>query len=155
MTSEDRGRTEHVSELSPVITEEDLTGLNQRALLRVVAVARRGSVALLVLAGVLALAWVWQTLRYQGVITDGQDEGFSLTFVGEDLTWRQRFDALALTMTLPAFAGLVAGLGLALRVGCDVATLKVGGTLTGLQVGDPIADPDDPDPTEPVDLEPA
>jgi hypothetical protein len=121
----------------------------------VIDVARRGSIALLVLAGVLALAWVWQTLRYQGVITDAESEGFSLTFVGEDLTWRQRFDALALTMTLPAFAGIVAGLGLALRVGCDVATLRVGGSLTGWSVGDPVDDPDGPGPQEPVELDPA
>ncbi len=141
-----------MSEPSPVITEEDIAGLNQRALLRVVDIARRGSTVLLVLAGVIALAWVWQTLRYQGVITDMDRGGFGVSFVGEDLTWKQRLDAVALTMIPLGFVGLVAALGLGLRVYCEATTLQVGGSLTGWAVGDRIED--DAGAAEPVDLDP-
>lgn len=138
-----------MSDSSPVITEADLAGLNQRALLRLVDVARRASIALLVLAGVIALAWVWQTLRYQGVITDGEAGGFTF-FGGEDINWKQRVDAITLTMTTAAFAGLVGGLGLGLLVYCEVATARVGGSLTGWAVGDAIDDDRDAVELDPI-----
>jgi hypothetical protein len=136
---------------SQTITEEDVAGLNQRAVLRVADIARRCSTGLLVVAGVIALAWLWQTLRYQGVITDENSGGFSISYLGdEDLTWKQRVDALTLTMSMLGFAGALAGIGVGLRVYCEVTTLRVGGSLTGWNVGDPIED----DEAEPVDLDP-
>jgi len=138
---------------SQTITAEDVAGLNQRAVLRVVDIARRGSTALLVVAGVISLAWLWQTLRYQGVITEN-DSGFSLGYLGdEDLTWKQRLDALTLTMSMVGFAGALAGIGLGLRVYCEVNKLRFGGSLTGWKIGDHIEE--DPDGADPVDHEPA
>jgi hypothetical protein len=142
-----------VTDPSDVITEDDFAGLNERALLRVVDVARRGSFALLVLAGVIALAWIWQTLRFQGVIDDSQSDRFSLG-LGDQLSAKQRLDALTTTITMLGFAGLVAGLGLGLRVYCEATTLRAGGSLTGWNVGDRIDDEDGGDGPDLVELDP-
>ncbi len=137
---------------SPVITEDDIEGLNRRAVTRVIDATRVASVVLMVVGGLLALGWIWQVLRTQGVVGDSGSDGFSIVFVGEDLNVKQRVDALATTFTPLAFAALVAGLGTGLRMYCDVATLRIGASLTGWEVGDRIEEDDDADP---LDLDPA
>jgi hypothetical protein len=121
----------------PTITPEDLTALNQRALLRSIDLVRRASTVLLVLAGTIGLAWLWSTLRSQGLIgTD--DDGFTPVFTGEDLSVKDRIDFLAATLYSLGTASAVAGIGLGIRLYCDVATLRAGGSLTGWEVGDSI-----------------
>lgn len=134
-----------MSDAGDTITEADLAGLNQRAVLRVVDLGRRASTALLVLAGVLALAWAWQVLRSQGVI--GADEGdlSRYVFVGEDLDTTDRVDLLSATITSLGIAGMVAGLGIGVRVYCEATAERVGASLTGWRVGDPVEPPADDD----------
>jgi CHASE2 domain-containing sensor protein len=136
---------------SPVITEDDIDALNRRAVTRVIDTTRVASTVLLVVGTLLALAWIWEVLRTQGLIADRGNEGFSILYLGENLTIKQRVDALTTTITLLAFASLVAGFGIWLRVYCAVAALRVGGSLTGWEVGDRI---DETDEAEPIALDP-
>jgi hypothetical protein len=129
----------------PRITEADLTALNQRALLRTIELARRAATVLLILAAVLALAWLWQILRQQGVLQDSAGDESGFVFVGRNLTFKQRIDAFTAFTTPLGYSALVFGLGTGLRLYCDVAMLRAGASLTGWQVGDPIDPIDDSD----------
>lgn len=129
-----------MSEPSPIITDGDIAALNQRALLRTIELARRAAIGLMVLAGLLFLAWLWQTLRMQGIL-GGDDGGFF--FAGTDLSLKQRVDALTTLTTPLGYGALVFGVAVALRLGCDAAALRAGASLTGWQVGDPIDLEDD------------
>lgn len=134
-----------MSDETDTITDDDLAALNQRALLRVVDLGRRASAALLLLAGVLALAWVWQLLRTQGVISDDDGDLSPYLFAGEDLEITARVDLLSTTITSLGLAGVVAGLGIGVRVYCEATAARVGGSLTGWSVGDAIEPPPDDD----------
>ena len=131
---------------SPTITDADLAGLNQRALLRVVRMAERLSTVLFIVAALLALAWVWSALRQQGVIDSSDGDIFSPFDADEDLSWKARVDFFATTLSLLGLAAVVFGIGAGIRAYCAVAIVRAGGSLTGWQVGEEI----DPDP---VDLE--
>jgi hypothetical protein len=131
-----------------VITEDDLRGLNQRAVLRTLDLIRRATGLLFLVAGLLAAAWLWTTLRTQGVIEADADQSFTPVFSGQDLSLQERLDFFATTMNQLAFAGALAGVALGVRAYCTVATLNAGGTLTGWNLGDPI-DPDG----DPIELD--
>jgi len=133
---------------SPVITETDLEALNQRALVRILDRVRMATTVLLVIAGLAVLAWVWTTLRNQGVIDEGNPEGFGPFFSGEDLSIRDRIDILTLSLSQLMFALGLAGIALGIRAYCEVATLNAGGTLTGWNVGDPVEPGPEPDPID-------
>jgi hypothetical protein len=129
---------------SPTITEADLEGLNRRAVLRILRLAERLAVVLFVVAGLLALAWLWTVLRQQGVI-DSEDGDVFSPFDGEHgLGWKARLDLFANTLFELAFAAGVLGIGLGTRAYCAVATVRAGGSLTGWELGEPI----DPDPID-------
>jgi hypothetical protein len=129
-----------------VITEADLVALNQRALMRVLDIARRLSLILFGIAGVLLVMWFWIVLRQQGVIATTEQEFSPMFAYGEDLSVRGRIDFLAASASDLALAAIVFGLALGLRVYCDASTLSAGGPLTGWELGDRID-------TDPVDLD--
>ena len=132
----------------PEVTEDDLASLNQRAVLRTLDLVRRASTVLFVLAILIAAAWLWSTLRTQGVIGADDDQSFTPVFTGEDLSLKERVDFLASTLYQLALAGALAGVALGARAYSTVATVNAGGSLTGWNVGDPI-DPEG----EPIELD--
>lgn len=59
----------------PRTSQIDLDGLNRRALLRSGRVVRQAAKALLGIGVLLSVAWLWQLVRYQQLLTDSFGEG--------------------------------------------------------------------------------
>jgi hypothetical protein len=94
---------------------------------------------------VLVLSWIWQVLRQQNVISSGEQDFFTPFGGEEDLSWKSRLDLFTNTIFELGIAALVLGLALGIRAYAASATLHAGGTLTGWELGEPIAEPFDLD----------
>lgn len=130
---------------SQTITEADIADLDQRTVLRTATLVRQGSLAAFGVAGLLLLAWLWNVVRTQQLITDRfGDLGPEFGDVGlTEIPWTERVDAFTQSLSLLAFASVVAGIGLCLRIYGEVTVLRQGGQLTLWAVGDPIDEDDD------------
>jgi len=127
---------------SPTITQDDLDALNRRGLLRTALLARRLAEVMLLVALLVAIAWGWQVVRYQQLLTDNRGDGFLGVDVGAvgftDIPWTERVDAFASSVGLLGHAALIAGVGLAIRLYAEVSTLRAGGRITAWDLGDEI-----------------
>jgi hypothetical protein len=129
------------------ITEADMDGLNRRALLRSTYLVRQAAQVLFLVALLLVIAWLWSVVRYQQFLTDNFNGGLGVD-VGEvgfrEIPLPQRIDAVATSLGTLAYAAIVAGIGLALRLYGEVVTLRDGGAnITPWELGDLIDDPDE------------
>ncbi len=132
---------------TPHITQEDLDALNRRALIRSAHVVRQAARVLLVVAAVLVLAWLWNTVRSQQQLNGYDsfiiaDAGLTADAGSPDVTWTQRVDAAVGYLVLLAYAALTAGLGLALRLYAEATIVREGADITPWQLGDRIDDED-------------
>ncbi len=122
------------------MTTADVTGLNRAAMARTTAYTRMAGTAAIVIGAVAAVGWAWLTVRTQGQIDNG-----NVTLVGAEppnLDLADRLDVAINSLVLLVYAALVAGLGFALRLGVDYASARTGGSLSGLEVGDELAELD-------------
>jgi hypothetical protein len=135
-----------VSEPSPFITDDDMTALNQREIVRTAQVVRRVAEVVIAIAGVLVVAWLWNLVRFQQLVSDSPgDGGLGIDIGIVDVTWTERVDIFMQSLGALGQAALVGGVGLALRLYGQVVTLRDGGAdITPWKVGDPI-EPDDED----------
>jgi hypothetical protein len=113
------------------VTAADVTGLNRAVVARAADLARLVGTGLLIVAGLGVLAWAWLVLRGLDVIGD--------QYFGEDLAFNERVDLVAGYVSLLLFSGLAAGVGVGLRLGADVSVARTGGSLTGVEAGEPLA----------------
>lgn len=114
------------------VTGADVAGLNRAVVARAAHLARLAGTGLLIVAGLGALAWAWLTLRGLGAIGDSFD-------FGDDLGLDERVDFVAGYMSLLLYSGLAAGVGVGLRLGADLSVARTGGSLTGVEAGEPLA----------------
>ncbi|MGH9275244.1 MAG: hypothetical protein ACRDZU_11415 [Acidimicrobiales bacterium] len=107
---------------------------------------RQAAEALLLVGLLLALAWLWQVVRYQQLLTDSGAGFINDIEVGSrgftDIPLPQRIDALASSMGLLGYAAVTVGVALALRLYAEAATLRAGGHITPWELGDEIDDPE-------------
>jgi len=127
------------------ITEDDVAELNRGVLRRTATIARHASTGLTVLGLLGVTAWVWIVARQQLVLGGGA--GISGFFSSGDghLSFLQRIDVFVSTLGLLLSAGLVGGLGLALRLAAEYSISASGGSLTGVEAGDPFLEDADRD----------
>jgi hypothetical protein len=130
---------------SPTITDADIADLDRRAVLRTTTLLRRGAAVAVAVAGLLLLAWLWNLVRTQQLLSDSFGDPFGVSDgASADIPWTQRVDGLVQSLSLLGFAAVVAGLGLMLRVYGEVTVLRQGGHLTPWSVGELIElEPDD------------
>lgn len=133
-----------MEEPSPYITEADITGLNQRALLRSTRLVGQASQGLLAVGLLLALGWLWNVVRYQQLLSDSFEGGLGVEIgLGAGLPWTQRVDGFAGSLPVLGYAAVVVGVALALRLYADAVTVREGANITPWKVGDLIEDSDD------------
>jgi hypothetical protein len=121
--------------MSEADTVSDVTGLNQAVVARGANLARLISTGLFVVAGLGVLAWAWVTLRGLGLFGDSFDR-----FEDEpDVDLNYRLDAVATYVFILVISALAAGLGVALRLVADYTVARTGGSLSGVQAGEPLA----------------
>jgi len=133
------------------ITNADIAELNDRQLVRSSLQVRLASNALFGLAALLAAGWFWTLWRLESRLAGTMDVGLVglgspfADEVGASPSLALRIDALANTLGMLAYAGIVAGLAIALRFYADAANARHGGSLTGWNVGDTIEERGDVD----------
>jgi hypothetical protein len=133
--------------MTDTVTQADVDELNQRAVERTAIIVRLTGGALVFVACFIALCWVWSAARIQQQIGPyGFDLGGDLDGGGPSL--KERFDLFAGTINTLAFAAIVAGTGMLLRLAGDFAQARIGGSITGYREGDSI-----PDDEEEADLD--
>ena len=117
------------------VTAADVSGLNKALVTRAANLARLTGTGLLVVAGVGALSWAWVTLRGLDLLGD------SFTDFGDapEFGIANRIDLVAGYFALLIYASVAAGLGVALRLAADYTVARTGGSLTGVQTGEPLA----------------
>jgi hypothetical protein len=125
-----------------LVTEADVAGLNRAAIARTTAFARLAGTVGIAIGAVAALGWVWLTVRAQGEIGDATNVSFG-GGPPSDPDFTDRIDLVVINLALLIYAALVAGVGMALRLGADYAETRTGGSLTGLDVGDELLQADD------------
>jgi hypothetical protein len=118
------------------VTGADVAGLNQAVVARAANLARLVGTGLLVVAGLGAVAWAWITLRGLGLLGDSF-LGFGRSPSGPGLD--DQLDVVVGYMSLLLYSSLVAGTGLGLRLAADYTVTRTGGSLTGLQAGEPLS----------------
>jgi len=117
------------------VSSVDVDGLNQAVVARGADLARKVGTGLLVVAGFGVLAWAWNTLR--GLALIGDEGYFGLP--KDELDFASRVDTVAGFLPLLIYSSLAAGLGVALRLVADYTVVRTGGSLTGVQAGEPLA----------------
>jgi hypothetical protein len=115
------------------VTAADVTGLNRAVVARAADLARLVGTGLLIVAGLGVLAWAWLMVRGLDLFGD------ELSEFGEDVGFADRVDLVAGYVSLLIFSGLAAGIGVGLRLGADVSVARTGGSLTGVEAGEPLA----------------
>lgn len=115
------------------VTATDIDRLNRTAVARGAQVARRAGTALLVLASIILLGWLWAFLRQQGLLGGGDEGPFRFESHPDASA---RVDLTVSTISFLASAGILMGLGCGLRLIADYAAARTGGSLVGVQVGD-------------------
>jgi hypothetical protein len=118
-----------------VVTESDVANLNRRTVERSASIARSAGTVLVVVGAVGVAAWVWIAVRTQdrgGMVQYGLVEDLELP----GLSISERIDLFAGSLSLLMFSAAVVGVGLFLRVAGDYGQTRVGGSVTGFQVGD-------------------
>ena len=130
------------------ITGEDVAFLNRQAVARAAAFGRLSGTALVVVGAIAALAWLWLTIRQQQMMDDGSGSD-PFGSAAPEVTFADRLDMFTNGISLLVFAALTLGGGLGLRLLADYTVARVGGTLTGFEVGDrapaPLESESDPD----------
>lgn len=116
-----------------VVSESDVANLNRRAVERSAGIARIAGTVFVVIGAVGAAGWAWAAVRTQ----DRGAFGFGEDFEAPTLSLAKRVDLLASTLSLLMFSAVVVGVGLLLRFAGDYGQTRVGGSVTGFQVGDP------------------
>lgn len=112
------------------ITAEDVEWANRTMLVRAAGFTRNAGTVLRVVGAVGAAAALWTTVRYQQDIGDRSD------FSGEpDVTLMDRLDQFSATYGLLVAPVIGVAVGLALRLMADYAVVRVGGSLSGFEVG--------------------
>jgi hypothetical protein len=131
-----------------IVTAEDVATLNRATVTRAAAFVRLAGTALVVASVVFLAAWAWVTVRQQQQISgEVVYSGASDLEPDSGASAQQRIDVFTSSLVLLFDAALLAGVGLALRLLADHTVARVGGSLTGYEVGDVLADdePDDED----------
>lgn len=86
-------------------------------------------------------------MRYQQLLTDNRGDGFLGVDVGAveftDIPWTERVDTFASSLGMLGTAAVTAGIGLAMRLYAEGATLRAGGRITAWELGDSIDPADD------------
>jgi hypothetical protein len=130
VTTDDEDVVAVGEESGSALTLDDVTGMNNAAVERAAVIARLGGTALTLVGGMFVAAWLWFTVRSQ---MNRLDRGADL------------LDRVDLFINYLAFLGSAAsiiGLGLGLRVVATYVQARVGGSVTGFQVGDLLPDDD-------------
>lgn len=120
------------------VTADDVTELNRATLQGTSALARHAGTALIVVAGVGLVAWMWIAARQQRLVGADGFPGFGSD--GEGVSLTQRLDLLANSIGFLVNAVLVGGLGLGLRLVAELTISRGGGSLTAAAVGEPWPD---------------
>ncbi|HEY7072144.1 MAG TPA: hypothetical protein VH479_18595 [Acidimicrobiales bacterium] len=118
------------------VTAADVSGRNQVVVARAANLARRVGTGLLVVAALGVTAWAWITLRGLGLLGDSF-LGFGRSPSGPGLD--DQLDVVVGYMSLLLYSSLVAGTGFGLRLAADYTVSRTGGSLTGLQAGEPLS----------------
>jgi hypothetical protein len=114
------------------VTATDIDRLNRTAVARGARLAHMAGTGLLVLAGILFVAWLWAFLRQQDLLASTPGP---LRVVGHPDP-AVRVDLAISSLSLLANAGVLTALGTGLRLIADYATARTGGSLVGVRVGD-------------------
>jgi hypothetical protein len=132
---------------SGTITGEDVAWLNGRSVARAGAFARLAGTALIVAGALGVLTWLWVSVRRQQQLDEIADfanglgdgsEGGVLSFTDRTVSFSERIDVLADTVTLLLTAALAVAAGSGLRLVAEYTVARTGGSVTGFEVGDPV-----------------
>jgi hypothetical protein len=120
------------------IGAEDIARLNGMTVERAGAFARLAGSALVAAGAVGVLAWLWVSVRQQQMIDDG---GGGFAFGGEaGPSLVDRIDAFVDYVVFLPWSAVAVGAGFGLRLAADYTTARVGGSLSGFAIGDPVPD---------------
>jgi len=116
------------------ITADDVATLNRTAVARAAAFARLAGSALVVVGALGVAAAIWLAVRQQQAADGSGAASFGAN--SGDISLVNRIDLLVNPIGYLLSAILTGGTGLALRLIADYTVARVGGSLTGFEVGD-------------------
>ena len=121
------------------VTEADIVLLNRGTVVRGAFFARTAGSVLIVIGAIGFLTWLWTVLRGQNVLGDLGEDFF--VGGGDSLSISERIDVFSYSIGLLLESALVVGVGCALRLIADYTVARLGGSLTGYEVGDDVPPP--------------
>jgi hypothetical protein len=125
------------------LTAEDIAESNDERLAEIAKYVRMVAVGVLVVAAVMALAWLWIGMRAQWAASDRGGGGFSFTTSESGVSFANRLDLLATTFSYLAQAAVVAALGSMAYLWSSRLLAASGRSLFGVQVGDAVPEDDE------------
>jgi hypothetical protein len=109
-----------------VVTEDDVALLNRAWVERTAWLARLAGNVMIGVGAVLAIAWIWVTIRTQQTLSNLEPSPGIL----------DRIDSFTGSIYLLSSCGLIGGLGFLTRLAADYCQTKVGGSVSRFVVGD-------------------
>jgi hypothetical protein len=125
------------------ITADDVASLNRTAVVRAAAFARLAGSLLVVVGALGVAATIWLAVRQQQAAHGSGIAAFGSQ--SRDISLANRIDLLINPIGYLLSATLTGATGLALRLIADYAVARMGGSLTGFEVGDPMPAEDESD----------
>lgn len=120
------------------ISADDIADANDERLTRLAEGARYVSVVIVAVGALALLGWLWYTIRAQLEVSTGG--GFTFGDADDGLSLIERIDLLATSTSLLVQGAMATGIGIALLLWSSKVYASLGGSLHGVQVGDPIPD---------------
>jgi hypothetical protein len=127
------------------VTAEDIAESNDEQLAQIAKYVRTLALGVLVVAGLMALSWLWISGRAQWSASDRGGGGFSFSTAESGVSFANRLDLVATTFGYLAQAALAATVGAVAYLWSSKQLAAQGHSLFGAQVGDPVPDVDEDD----------
>ena len=126
-----------MGEDEPRTTANDIVELNRSAISTTAKAVRQAGTVLVALALAGLAAWLWIVARQQQLFGNEGPSGF--ISLSNGMAFKERIDLFAGSIGFLLNVGLVGGVGLGIRLAAENVMLRAGASLTGLEVGDPMA----------------
>jgi hypothetical protein len=122
-----------MTDADPTLTADDVAWLDRTSMGRSAKTSRLAGSILAVVGVVVAVAWLWTTVRQQQDLSDA--------FIGGSAepgaSFAERIDVAVSQLGLLVTSGILVGVGLLLRLLADHVAFAAGVSPLGLEAGDP------------------
>jgi hypothetical protein len=123
-----------MTDADPTLTADDVAWLDRTSMGRSAQTSRLAGSILVVVGVVVAVAWLWTTVRQQQDLSDA--------FIGGSTepgaSFAERIDVAVSQLGLLVTSGILVGVGFLLRLLADHVALAAGVSPLGLTAGDPL-----------------